>query len=182
MADDHSPSAAPLVWPAFLVALAALAGSLWLSMGMHLKACPLCLYQRTFVMAVVGVLGIGLLAGRGSRVVLNLLALPSAVAALGVAAFHVYLEATGKLECPAGVLGIGTAPQQSLAALVVLFLLVFAGAARSGGERKGAATAGAFVLGLLFAAGAIASAPPMPAAPTKAYETPLEVCRPPFDL
>src|SRR5258708_36470513 len=88
-----------------LVALLALAGSLWLSIGMKLKACPLCFYQRTFVMGVVAVLGVGLLTGRRHRAVLNLLALPLVVGALGVALFHVYLELTDKLECPAGVLG-----------------------------------------------------------------------------
>jgi disulfide bond formation protein DsbB len=93
-----------------LVALVALAGSLWLSVGMGLKACALCFYQRTFVMGVVAVLGIGLLTGVRHRVVLNLLAMPLAVAGVGVAAFHVFLELTGKLECPSGVLGIGTAP------------------------------------------------------------------------
>src|SRR5436853_4078529 len=100
-----------LVWPSLLIALMVLAGSLWLSIGMKLKACPLCFYQRTFVMGVVAVLGIGLLTGGRHRAVLNLLTLPLAVAGLGVAVFHVYLELTGKLECPAGVLGIGTAPQ-----------------------------------------------------------------------
>src|SRR5436190_2221701 len=45
-----------LTWFALLVALVAVAGSLWLSLGMNLKACPLCFYQRTFAMAVFGVL------------------------------------------------------------------------------------------------------------------------------
>src|SRR4051795_11619850 len=92
------PSTAPatLVWTPLLVALVALAGSLWLSIGMGLKACPLCFYQRTFVMGVVAVMGIGLLTGRRYRGVLNLLTLPLAVAGVAVAAFHVYLERTGK--------------------------------------------------------------------------------------
>jgi hypothetical protein len=179
-----SPSATPLslVWPPLLVALLALAGSLWLSVGMGLKACPLCFYQRTFVMGVVAVLGIGVLAGRRHRGVLNLLALPLAVAGVGVAVFHEYLEQTGKLECPAGVMGIGTAPQQSLAVLVVLLALVAVGAVRSGsvGDAHGAAAGAAVVLGVLLAWGAVVSAPPMPPAPTKAYETPLDICRPPF--
>ena len=103
-----------LIWPPLLLAVLALAGSLWLSIGMKLKACPLCLYQRAFVMGVVAVFGMGVLTGHRHRVVLNLLALPLAAAGLGVAVFHEYLELTGKLECPAGVMGIGTAPQQSL--------------------------------------------------------------------
>ena len=46
-----------LVWPSLLVALLALAGSLWLSIGMKLKLVPLRFYQCTFVMGVVAVLG-----------------------------------------------------------------------------------------------------------------------------
>src|SRR5437016_14567561 len=107
--DVHGQSrpATPLkmVLPALIAALIALAGSLWLSVGMGLKACPLCFYQRTLVMGVVAVLGIGVLTGQRHRGVLNLLALPLAVAGFGVAAFHVFLELTGKLECPAGVMG-----------------------------------------------------------------------------
>src|SRR6516162_2917821 len=127
-----APSTAPaaLHWASLLVALVALAGSLWLNIGMQLKACPFCFYQRTFVMGVVAVLGIGLLTGQRHRAVLNLLALPLVVGAIGVAAFHVYLELTGKLECPTGVLGIGTAPQQSLAVLFVLLALVVVGVVR----------------------------------------------------
>ena len=199
-----------LVWPSLLVALVALGGSLWLSIGMKLKACPLCFYQRTFVMGVVAVLGIGVLTGQRHRAVLNLLALPLAVAGLGVAAFHVYLELTGKLECPAGVLGIGTAPQQSFVVLAFLLALIIAGVVRSGtlgeahlppaslpqppaaeracragcgrpGGQARLATAGAaVVLGLLLAWGAVASSPPMPPTPPQAYTTPLDICRPPF--
>jgi hypothetical protein len=191
MIPDHErshapalPSAAPviLVLAPLLVALAALAGSLWLSIGMKLKACPLCFYQRTFVMGVVAVLGIGLLTGRHHRAVLNLLALPLVVGAFGVAVFHEYLEQTGKLECPAGVMGLGTAPQQSLAVLVVLLVLVAVGVVRSRklGELHPATAGAAVVLGLLLAGGAIASSPPMPPAPTQPYTTPLDICRPPF--
>jgi disulfide bond formation protein DsbB len=71
VAPDHELSRAPtpgtvpasLVWPSLAVAVLALGGSIWLSVGMNLKACPLCLYQRTFVMGVVAVLGVGVLAG-----------------------------------------------------------------------------------------------------------------------
>ena len=38
--------------------------------------------------------------------------------------FHDYLELAGKLECPAGIMGIGTAPQQSLTVLTGLLALV----------------------------------------------------------
>jgi hypothetical protein len=176
------PTPASLVWAPLLAALVALAGSLWLSVGMRLKACPLCFYQRTFVMGVVAILGIGLLTGARHRGVLNLLALPLAVAGLTVAVFHVYLEITGKLECPDGILGLGTAPKQSLAALTVLLILIVVGVARSGstGEPQGGASVAAVVVGMLLAGGAVVSAPPMPPSPTKAYEIPLDICRPPF--
>jgi disulfide bond formation protein DsbB len=149
---------------------------------MGLKACPLCFYQRTFVMGVVAVLAVGLLAGRRHWGVLNVLVLPLAVGGVAVAAFHVYLELTGKLECPGGVLGIGTAPQQSLAVLTVLLVLVALGVVRSAraGESHPLASVAAVVLGLLLAWGAVASSPPLPLAPTKAYEAPLDMCRPPF--
>lgn len=165
-----------------LVTVVALTGSLWLSIGMSLKACPLCFYQRTFVMGVVAVLGIGLLTGERHRGVLNLLALPLVVAGFGVAVFHEYLELSGKLECPVGVVGVGTAPQQSLAVLTVLVMLVVIGFVRGGNARElhWPAPVGAVVLGLLLAWSSIASAPPMPAAPTRAYTTPLDMCRPPF--
>jgi disulfide bond formation protein DsbB len=190
-ASDHelsrtspSPSAISLnlIWPSLLVALLALAGSLWLSIGMKLKACPLCFYQRTFVMGVVAVLGTGLLTGQRYRAVLNLLALPLAVAGFGVAVFHEYLELSDKLECPAGVMGIGTTPQQSLAALVVLLAVIAVGVVQSGkvGETHSPAVGAAIVLGLLLALGAVASSPPMPLAPTQAYSSPLDICRPPF--
>jgi Disulfide bond formation protein DsbB len=182
--NSPSSSAVPpsLIWPSLLVALVALAGSLWLSIGMKLKACPLCFYQRTFVMGVVAVLGIGLLTGPRHRAVLNLLALPLAIGALAVAAFHVYLELTDKLECPAGVMGIGTSPQQSLAVLIVLLALIAVGVIRSRkvGEPHPATAGAAVVLGLLLAWSAVASSPPMSPAPTQAYTTPLDICRPPF--
>jgi disulfide bond formation protein DsbB len=179
------PSAAPAsrVGLPLLVAVLALAGSLWLSLGLGLKACPLCLYQRGFVMGVVAVLGVGILTGPRHRGVPNVLALPLAVAGVGVAGFHTYLEQAGRLECPAGVLGLGTAPQQSLAVLTVLLVLVGVGVRRGRGvadSPRPAAAGAAVVLGLLLAWGAVVSAPPLPAAPTRAYEQPLDVCRPPF--
>jgi hypothetical protein len=180
-----APGAAPsvnLVWPPLLVALVALAGSLWLSIGMGLKACPLCFYQRTFVMGVVAVIGIGVLTGQRHRGVLNVLAMPLAVAGLGVAVFHVFLELSGKLECPAGIMGIGSSPQQSLAALTMLVIVVAFGVVRSGkvGDAHPVAAVGAVILGGLLAWGSVVSSPPMPPAPTTAYQTPLDMCRPPF--
>jgi disulfide bond formation protein DsbB len=164
-----------LTWAALVVAIAALAGSLFLSMGMGLRACPLCFYQRTFVMSLVAVLGMGL-ATRTAPSTLALLSLPLAVAGLGVALFHVSLEVTDKLECPAGVLGLGTAPQQSLSVYIVLCVLLTLAVPRTNRWSAGAAA----VLGILLAAASCTSNPPMPAAPTAPYKSPPEICRPPF--
>jgi disulfide bond formation protein DsbB len=174
----------PFACAALAVAVAGLAGSLFLSLGMNLKACPLCFYQRTFMMALVGVLAMGLVTGliRSGR--LGLLALPLAVAGLGVAAFHVSLELSGKLECPQGVLGLGTAPQQSLAVFALLTGVLLAGVLLGGpqGAAGWAALGVAAVLGGLLAVGSSVSNPPMPEAPDRPYAGPPEICRPPARL
>src|SRR5262249_39788492 len=149
---------------------------------MNLKACPLCFYQRTFMMSLVAVLGMGLLGGAAKPARLSLLALPLAVAGLGVALFHVSLELRGKLECPAGMLGVGTAPQQRLAAFLGWLLLRVVDALR--GPRPGAGPwpglVWAIALGALLAVGSTTANPPPPPAPTQAYDKPPEVCRPPY--
>ena len=172
-------------WLALLVSAVAVAGSLWLSIGMELVGCPLCFYQRTFVMCAFGVLLVGLLSGACRGAGLSLLTLPAAVGGLGVAVFHVFLEFKGTLECPKGILDIGSAPQQSLAAFVLLLiplvLDVLRGPREAGAERPSPATALlAIVLGGLFAAGCILSAPKLPEPPKKAYDGPPKICRPPY--
>ena len=122
--DSASQEPSLWMWGAILVSLAALAGSLYLTLGMNLKPCPLCYYQRTFVMGVAAVLVVGLFVKDVRSSVVTLLALPMAVAGLGVAAWHEFLVQNGTLECPHGVLQIGTAPQQSLAILGLLTLLL----------------------------------------------------------
>jgi disulfide bond formation protein DsbB len=87
------PRASRWAWAALAASAAGLAGSLSLSWGLALKACPLCFYQRAFVMGLVAVLGTGLLVRAARPERLSLLALPLAVAGLGVALFHVGLEA-----------------------------------------------------------------------------------------
>jgi hypothetical protein len=164
---------------ALLAAGVALAGSLYLSLGMELKACALCFYQRAFAMSLVALLGLGLLAGvaRGGRLVL--LALPLALGGLGVAAFHVYLDATGKLECPKAILDLGTAPQQSLAAFAVVTLLLVVGLVSQPGMGRWLGLLAGLVLGGgLTVASLIAN--PAPPKPDKAYTTPLDTCRVPY--
>jgi disulfide bond formation protein DsbB len=178
-------------WAALPVAAAGLAGSLCLSLGLNLKplwhilptvlpasACPLCFYQRAFVMSLVGVLGMGLLAGAARPRRLGLLALPLAVAGLGVALFHVSLELRGKLECPQGLLGLGTAPKQSLAVFVILTALL--GVDALSGARKWGALAGAVALGALLAVGSTVANPKMQRPDPAVYDHPPDVCRPPL--
>jgi len=161
-------------WAALCVAVAGAIGSLSLSLVMNLKACPLCFYQRAFVMAAAAVLVMQMfLAAKPS----TLLALPLAFAGLGVAAFHVSLELRGKLECPAGLFGIGTAPQQSLALFLLLAALMVGDVLRSPRRRLGLTLSSA--LGALLAVGSTIANPPPPAAPERPYEKPPEICRPP---
>jgi disulfide bond formation protein DsbB len=162
------------LWGAMLVSLAALAGSLYLTIGMNLKACPLCLYQRTFVMGVVAVLAVGLLIKDLRPGALSLLALPLAVGALVVAGWHEYLEQTGALECPHGVLGYGTAPQQSLVVLAALTALLILDQLRPGRWLGVLATC---VLGVLLAYGGIKSA--LPAIPNYNLPVDEDMCRKP---
>jgi disulfide bond formation protein DsbB len=141
------------LWGAMFASLVALA-------GMGLKACPLCLYQRTFVMGVVGVLAVGFFVKELQPKALSLLALPLAVGALAVVGWHEYLEQSGGLECPHGVLGVGTAPQQSLAILALLVALLVIDQLR---QQRLMGVLATIVLGGLLAFSAIKSAvPPIP--------------------
>ncbi|MBI1917092.1 MAG: disulfide bond formation protein B [Planctomycetes bacterium] len=172
-------------WLALLVSAVAVAGSLWLSLGMGLIACPFCFYQRAFAMSVFGVLFLGLLGGARRGRLLCLLALPLAVGGLGVAGWHVSLELRGKMECPGGILGVGTSPQQSLAAFALLTIPLFLGAVAGLGEspagepgRTGLAVVAAFILGGLFAAGCVTSTKPVKL-PAELLEGAPTICRPP---
>jgi disulfide bond formation protein DsbB len=179
---EENAAYAGCLWAALAVAGAGLVGSLLASWGLGLKACPLCFYQRTFMMSVAAVLGIGLLSKAVRPGCLSALALPMATAGLGVAVFHVGLELTGKLECPRGFLGLGTVPQQSLGVFAVLFALLLIDCVQSAGRGQvgfgvGAAAIG---LGVVLAAASCTSNPPMPAPPAQPYPQPPDICRPPF--
>jgi hypothetical protein len=180
--ESSTQAPAGRIWTAFLLACIAVAGSLYLSMGMGLKACPLCFYQRSFAMGTAAVLLLGLFSGRGHRGMALSFVVPMVVGGLGVAAFHVSLEFNGKLECPSGVLGFGSAPMQSLAIYIALTLAVAEGIlqVRRSGERVVLNSLFGVVLGALIAWGSIASSPPLPPTPTKAYEGAPDTCRPPY--
>ncbi|MBI1832764.1 MAG: disulfide bond formation protein B [Planctomycetes bacterium] len=169
---------AVLPWAALVVSLAALGGSVFLSLGLNLKACPLCFYQRTFVMSLVAVLGTGLVLHGGRGIRIGLLALPLATAGLGVALFHEFLELKGTLECPLGVFGIGTAPKQSLAMFVVLFAILAVDVLRR--EASWVAFSGALLIGGLLAVASCTTNPPMPPPPSQPHPSEPEICRPPY--
>lgn len=177
----HGASALKWTVAALVIALAGVGGSVWLSVGMGLKACPLCFYQRAFVMAVAGILLTGLLTAARNSALPHVFALPAAIAGLGVAVFHVWLEVTGSLECPLGLFGVGTAPQQSLAVFVLLLIPLATTAIRQrrGGEYGVVAIVSAVVFGALLCVAAISSAPPLPSAPDEPYDSAPVVCRPP---
>jgi disulfide bond formation protein DsbB len=187
MSDNSTESPRLFTALALLASAVAVGGSLWLSMGMGLFACPLCFYQRAFAMSAMGVLVVGVLARMTAGPYLSLVALAPTTGGLGVAGWHVYLELTGKLECPQGLFEIGTAPQQSLAIFGILFILLSIDIARSccaGGTcNKSAAFAGftAFILGGLFALGCIRSVPgPKDVPLAESLKTgELKICRPP---
>jgi disulfide bond formation protein DsbB len=164
-------------WLSLLVGLIGLAGSLWLSMGMDLIACPLCFFQRVFIMGVVGVLLAGIFGGARRAGFVSLVALPLTTAGLGIAGFHVYKEYNGELKCPTGVLceayaqikdeptcpkewhEYATPPKESLAIFVLLFLFQSIDVIRSGRwDGFGLSSwLGVVILGGLFTFGLIVS-------------------------
>ena len=185
-ADIRTNQSTKFLWISLVLAIVAVAGSLWLSLGMQLKACPLCFYQRSFAMSVLAVLLIGLWTGIRPSATLGLMALPLATIGFCVACFHVYLEVAGKLECPKGIFGLGTAPTQSACILGLLFISILASvfertqdAAVDRGQVFVKALFG-ILLGASLAYASWKSVPPPAPAPTKPYDQPPEICRPPF--
>jgi hypothetical protein len=185
-------------------ALVATAGSLWLTLGLELIPCPLCFFQRVFVLALTAVLLVGLFAGAPRSGYLSLVTLPLTVAALGIAGIQVYLEYTGGLECPEGAIpaayrtfreeddiykqieDVITPPRESLAVLVLLFLTQVIDLIRSrtrGGYGWGALLA-ALIVGALLATGTYMSRgtkPINPAKDTTLKKGELNGCRPPAE-
>ena len=148
------------------VAALALLGSLYLSMGMGLDTCPLCFYQRSFVMSVIAVIGGGkLLRLPAPSGTLSLLALPLALGGLGIALVHTNLVRTEALACPDGVFGLGPAPYQSLAAFIIVTALLIPGAMKAGISplQPGPRSVAMLGVGLAFTALALLSSPPVPA-------------------
>jgi disulfide bond formation protein DsbB len=173
-------------WLAIMVSLLGTLGSLLLSLGLGLKACPLCFYQRTFMISAFLVGSFGLWTERRRPGLICLLVVPLAWAGFGVAAFHEYLVVTEVLECPTALFGIGTAPVQSL----ILFgvLVTFATWGAWVGKSESTSSSGlklltAIVVGGITAWASVASSPPLPPIPKQPYDPikqPLDMCRPPY--
>jgi disulfide bond formation protein DsbB len=166
---------------ALLVSAIGVAGTLYLSIGMGLRACPLCFYQRTFVMGAFAVLLFGLVVDRRRAGLACLLALPLVFGGLGVAAFHWQRVLAGKMECPLGVFELGTAPAQSLAMFVLLALATAMGVGAGRRDFSGSAVLagwGAVILGLVLAWACVKSSPPPAPSPAPQPGERLLTCRP----
>lgn len=176
------------VWliASIVLSLAGTVGSVFLSVGLGLKACPLCFYQRSFVMAALTVQVLGWFVERSRPGLICLLSVPLAWAGLGVSAFHEYLVLSNLLECPLALLGLGTAPAQSLAMFAALAAATTCGAwsGRNESSRQGICTlAGAILLAAILAGACVKSSPPLPPVPAAPYDPvkqPLDTCRRPF--
>lgn len=161
---------------ALFVSVVGVVGSLYLSLQMDLKACPLCLYQRAFLMAVAAILGLGLALPGVPSAGLTPLALASAVAGGGIATFHTYLDAAGILECPAGITSVLVAPQESLIVFGLVVILLFGDLFHQ--RAYVMQGMGAVLLGVVFTSTCIRATPPVPT-PTSPYDSAkkLDGCR-----
>src|SRR5262245_50022450 len=105
---------------ALIAALASVGGSFSLTVRLGLIACPLCLLQRAFAVAVLCILFLGIVTRARDTGLVNLLAfLPALIGGL-IAGWHTVLDVTGRQVCPNGVFGLGTTAQQSLASYVLI--------------------------------------------------------------
>jgi disulfide bond formation protein DsbB len=136
---------------ALIAAAVSVAGSLYLTLGLGLIACPLCFYQRTFAFAVLGVLVLGVFTRARETPYVNLMALVPTVAGGIVAAFHTYLDMSGKLVCPKGILDIGSTAQQSLASFLLILACLIPGLVFD--VRKRGVSVAAVILGVALGAG-----------------------------
>ena len=159
---------------ALFVAVVGVLGSLHLSLGMDppLRACPLCFYQRAFIMAAAGVLAFATFLPGTPTAALTVLALPAAVAGGGIAGWHTYLDWTGVLECPMGVTGALTAPQESLIVFALLVALLLGDLFHQ--SKYVMQGIGAALLGVVFCTTCIKG---VPEKQTEPHPAPLDGCR-----
>lgn len=173
-------------WIAFAAAAFGVLSSVGLSVVLKLRACPLCIYQRSAVMGTASVLLIGLSAAPEQVPLLCLVCWPIHVTGLGVALYHIWLVQRRVLECPRGIGGLGTATHQSLLFFLLAALPLLLGADGSFALLGFGVLGGILLstlLGLVLAYLCILSSPPLPPVPTQMYDPmsqPLDTCRPPF--
>ncbi len=172
-----SPSA-KFTTAALAAALASVAGSFSLTLGLGLIACPLCLLQRAFAVAVLGILFLGLVTRARDTGLVNVLAfLPAIVGGL-IAGWHTVLDGTGRQVCPNGVLGLGTTAQQSLVSYVSILAVLLPGLMIDVRNRQVpvAAVGWTTLLGAALAFACIVTTPP-PEMPVPELRS--RVCHPP---
>ncbi|HMP01798.1 MAG TPA: disulfide bond formation protein B [Gemmatales bacterium] len=170
-------------WTLLILAWSGLgvAGSVWMSIGLKLKACPLCFYQRTFVMGVFAIYLMAWMASVSPSSASAQLALPLALAGFVVALFHESLVLRRVLECPRGFGGQGTAPFQSVLMFTGLLVLILGHGFGLGLDQAAPLVLGTgLILGLVLGVLSIISSPPLPPVPTQPYAEPLTICRPPY--
>lgn len=91
-----------VVW-AWIAALLATSGSLYLSEVMHFAPCSLCWYQRIAMYPLVVVLGVGILTGDGA---VWRYAAPLAGIGLAIAVYHVVIQWQPTLDAGVCTLGV----------------------------------------------------------------------------
>jgi disulfide bond formation protein DsbB len=74
-----------------IVAVIATAGSLWFSIGLGLRPCPLCWYQRILMYPLTVILAVATIENRGS---VYRTALPLSTIGTALAGYHSYLQMT----------------------------------------------------------------------------------------
>lgn len=161
------------------LALATSLGSVFMSVGLKLAACPLCYYQRTFAFGVALILLVGMVFELQERITLPALALPLALGGLSIALWHVSLESRGKMECPTGLTMVLSAPKESLIAFVLISVALIHGTLISEFPANGWR---AVALAVALQAGIVPAclftvampAPPKP----ETYQSPPVTCRP----
>lgn len=168
--DTYRPLRLPL-YAALIAAVAAVAGSLYLSMGLGLVACPICGYQRGFAMAVLVILVLGLTTKARDSGFVNLFAFVPTVIGGMIAAYHSFSHLSGLQICPKGLFGIGHTPEQSVVSFVLILGCLLPGLAYDIVHQriKIAAVLWSFLLGAMLAYLCIAASPgvPTPSKPTE---------------
>jgi hypothetical protein len=183
MATDTStipPAPAPdlkILWTrlAFFVSVIGVVGSLYLSLGMDLKACPLCFYQRAFMMAIAAIFAIGLFMPDVPAAALTPLALAPATAGGWIAIMHTYLVANGTLECPAGVTHFLLAPHESLLIFAIVMVLLLVDLFHQ--RRYVMRGIAAILIGFVLASTSLKATPPSPAPAVPYAPDSLDGCR-----